>query len=68
VKQSSEMADDRLAKKVATIKERIEKKRVEWSDVGEPVVREVSRDLDDALGKEWRDLQASVSAPVGFLR
>lgn len=62
VKQSSEMADDRLAKKVVQIKERIEKKRVEWFDDGQPIVKEGSEAVDAALGREYKDLQSNVSS------
>ena len=60
IKQSSEMVDDRLAKKLATIKERLDKKREEWHDLGSPILKDASADLDAALGPEWQILENQV--------
>ena len=60
VKQSSELVDGRLAKKLVTIKERLDKKREEWHDLGTPILKYASAHLDTALGPEWLLLENQV--------
>ena len=67
VKQSSEMANDRLAKKVIQVKEKIEKQREDWTELGRSFIQQAVKAVDDALGPEWNALQSSVSHPPGSL-
>ncbi|ORY32135.1 hypothetical protein BCR39DRAFT_587128 [Naematelia encephala] len=57
VKQSSEMADERVSKKLKTIKDRVEKTGKQYEDEGKPVVRNAFEKLDALLGKEYILLQ-----------
>lgn len=61
VKQSSEMAEDRLSKTVQKIVQRVDKKKAQWLEEGRPIVQQASRDIDAALGSEWKELQSNVS-------
>ena len=61
VKASSDKSEERVAKKVATAKERAEKIKVKWSDEGKPMVREAMDSVDAVLGKEWEGLKDNMS-------
>ena len=67
VGESSRMAEERVAKTAGKLKERIEKKRVDWRDQGTPIIKEASEGVDAALGKEYRELQVDVSAASSIL-
>jgi hypothetical protein len=61
VQMSSLQADGRVAKKVQDVKDRVDRMKKAWHDMGLPIVKRAQNDLDAALGNEYADLEAKVS-------
>lgn len=58
---SSLQADGRVAKKVEGVKERVDRMKKAWHEMGSPIVKRAQDDLEAALGSEYADLESKVS-------
>ena len=66
VQKSSLQADGRVAQKVQGVKERVDRMKKAWHDMGHPIVKRAQNDLDAALGNEYVDLESKVSTMIAF--